>query len=158
MDPTLTFRRSCREGICGSCAMNIDGQNTLACLCRIDRSQSKDTKIYPLPHSKHRSLSQPTSNLNTLLVVYIVKDLVPDLTLFFKQYKSIEPYLKNDNPPEKGEFLQSPEDRKKLDGMYECILCACCSTACPSYWWNQDVYLGPAALMHAYRWIADSRV
>lgn len=139
MDPTLTFRRSCREGICGSCAMNIDGQNTLACLCRIDRSQSKDTKIYPLPH------------------MYIVKDLVPDLTLFFKQYKSVEPYLKNDNPPEKGEFLQSPEDRKKLDGMYECILCACCSTACPSYWWNQDVYLGPAALMHAYRWIADSR-
>ncbi|CUA71217.1 succinate dehydrogenase iron-sulfur subunit [Rhizoctonia solani] len=139
MDPTLTFRRSCREGICGSCAMNVDGVNTLACLCRISRSESQDAKIYPLPH------------------MYIVKDLVPDLTQFYKQYKSIEPYLKNDNPPEKGEFLQSPEDRRKLDGMYECILCACCSTSCPSYWWNQDEYLGPATLMQAYRWIADSR-
>lgn len=138
IDPTLTFRRSCREGICGSCAMNIDGQNTLACLCRIDRAESKDTKIYPLPH------------------MYIVKDLVPDLTQFYKQYKSIEPYLQNDNVPER-EHLQSPEDRRKLDGMYECILCACCSTSCPSYWWNQDEYLGPAALMQAYRWIADSR-
>jgi len=139
VDPTLTFRRSCREGICGSCAMNINGQNTLACLCRIDRNENKDTKIYPLPH------------------MYIVKDLVPDLTLFYKQYKSIEPYLQNDNPPAEGEFLQSPEDRKKLDGLYECILCACCSTSCPSYWWNQDEYLGPATLMQAYRWIADSR-
>jgi len=89
--------------------------------------------------------------------VYVVKDLVPDLTLFYKQYKSIEPYLQNDNPPVHGEFLQSPEDRKKLDGLYECILCACCSTSCPSYWWNQDEYLGPATLMQAYRWIADSR-
>ncbi|OCB87281.1 succinate dehydrogenase iron-sulfur subunit, mitochondrial [Sanghuangporus baumii] len=139
VDSTLTFRRSCREGICGSCAMNIDGVNTLACLCRIDRNTSKDSKIYPLPH------------------MYIVKDLVPDLTQFYKQYKSIEPWLKNDNPPEKGEYLQSPEDRKKLDGMYECILCACCSTSCPSYWWNQDEYLGPATLMQAYRWMADSR-
>ncbi|KAI5119236.1 hypothetical protein M0805_002161 [Coniferiporia weirii] len=138
-DPTLTFRRSCREGICGSCAMNINGQNTLACLCRIDRNPSKDSKIYPLPH------------------MYVVKDLVPDLTQFYKQYKSIEPWLKNDNPPAQGEFLQSPEDRKKLDGMYECILCACCSTSCPSYWWNQDEYLGPATLMQAYRWMADSR-
>ncbi|KAG1726687.1 iron-sulphar subunit protein of succinate dehydrogenase, partial [Suillus lakei] len=132
VDPTLTFRRSCREGICGSCAMNVDGQNTLACLCRIDRNPSKNSKIYPLPH------------------MYIVKDLVPDLTLFYKQYKSIKPYLQNDNPPEKGEFLQTQEDRKKLDGLYECILC-------PSYWWNQDEYLGPATLMQAYRWIADSR-
>ncbi|KAJ3512873.1 hypothetical protein NMY22_g15208 [Coprinellus aureogranulatus] len=139
MDPTLTFRRSCREGICGSCAMNIDGQNTLACLCRIDREGSKDTKIYPLPH------------------MYIVKDLVPDLTQFYKQYKSIQPWLQSNNPPAQGEHLQSPEDRKKLDGLYECILCACCSTSCPSYWWNQDEYLGPAALMQAYRWIADSR-
>jgi len=139
VDSTLTFRRSCREGICGSCAMNIDGQNTLACLCRIDRTSTKDIKIYPLPH------------------MYVVKDLVPDLTLFYKQYKSIEPYLKNDNPPAKGEFLQSQADRRKLDGMYECILCACCSTSCPSYWWNQDEYLGPATLMQAYRWIADSR-
>jgi succinate dehydrogenase (ubiquinone) iron-sulfur subunit len=138
IDPTLTFRRSCREGICGSCAMNIEGQNTLACLCRIDRNTSSNTKIYPLPH------------------MYIVKDLVPDLTLFYKQYKSIQPWLQNDNPPEK-EFFQSQEDRKKLDGMYECILCACCSTSCPSYWWNQDEYLGPATLMQAYRWIADSR-
>lgn len=138
LDPTLTFRRSCREGICGSCAMNINGQNTLACLCRIDRDGGKDTKIYPLPH------------------MYIVKDLVPDLTLFYKQYKSIQPYLQNDNVPEK-EFIQSQEDRKKLDGLYECILCACCSTSCPSYWWNQDEYLGPATLMQAYRWMADSR-
>ncbi|KAJ2912393.1 hypothetical protein MD484_g8029, partial [Candolleomyces efflorescens] len=138
MDPTLTFRRSCREGICGSCAMNIDGQNTLACLCRIDRNASKDSKIYPLPH------------------MYIVKDLVPDLTQFYKQYKSIQPWLQAEKP-EQGEHLQSPEDRKKLDGLYECILCACCSTSCPSYWWNQDEYLGPAALMQAYRWIADSR-
>ena len=90
--------------------------------------------------------------------MYIVKDLVPDLTHFYKQYKSIQPYLQNDNPPEKGEFLQSQEDRKKLDGLYECILCACCSTSCPSYWWNQDEYLGPATLMQAYRWMADSRV
>lgn len=90
--------------------------------------------------------------------MYVVKDLVPDLTLFYKQYKSIEPYLQNDNPPAEGEFLQSQEDRRKLDGMYECILCACCSTSCPSYWWNQDEYLGPATLMQAYRWIADSRV
>ena len=89
--------------------------------------------------------------------VYVVKDLVPDMTLFYKQYKSIEPYLQNDSPPAQGEFLQSIEDRKKLDGMYECILCACCSTSCPSYWWNQDEYLGPATLMQAYRWIADSR-
>ncbi|GJJ15694.1 succinate dehydrogenase complex, subunit B [Clathrus columnatus] len=140
VDPTLTFRRSCREGICGSCAMNIDGQNTLACLCRIDRDVNRDSKIYPLPH------------------MYIVKDLVPDLTLFYQQYKAIEPYLRNDSPPDKGEYLQSPEQRRKLDGLYECILCACCSTSCPSYWWNQDTYLGPAALMQAYRWIADSRV
>ncbi|KAI5987731.1 iron-sulphar subunit protein of succinate dehydrogenase [Pisolithus orientalis] len=112
IDPTLTFRHPC--------AMNINGQNTLACLCRIDRDASKDVKIYPLPH------------------MYIVKDLVPDLTLFYKQYKSIKPYLRNDNPPAQGEFLQSPEERKKLDGLYECILCACCSTSCPSYWWNQD--------------------
>jgi len=139
VDPTLTFRRSCREGICGSCAMNIDGVNTLACLCRIEKDTTKQSKVYPLPH------------------MYIVKDLIPDLTLFYKQYKSIKPFLQNDNPPEKGEYLQTQEDRKKLDGMYECILCACCSTSCPSYWWNQDTYLGPAVLMQAYRWMADSR-
>lgn len=99
-----------------------------------------------------------TAPISPSRLVYIVKDLVPDLTLFYKQYKSIEPYLQNDNPPEKGEYIQSQEDRRKLDGMYECILCACCSTSCPSYWWNQDEYLGPATLMQAYRWIADSRV
>lgn len=137
IDPTLTFRRSCREGICGSCAMNIDGVNTLACLCRIDKAN--DTKIYPLPH------------------MYIVKDLVPDLTQFYKQYRSIEPFLKSKNTPAEGEHLQSPEERRRLDGLYECILCACCSTSCPSYWWNQDEYLGPAVLMQAYRWMADSR-
>jgi len=137
VDPTLTFRRSCREGICGSCAMNIDGQNTLACLKRIN-TEGKDVKIYPLPH------------------MFIIKDIVPDMTQFYKQYKSIQPYLQSD-PPQGKEHLQSPEDRKKLDGMYECILCACCSTSCPSYWWNQDEYLGPATLMQAYRWIADSR-
>jgi succinate dehydrogenase (ubiquinone) iron-sulfur subunit len=138
IDPTLTFRRSCREGICGSCAMNIGGVNTLACLCRID--QNADTKIYPLPH------------------MYIVKDLVPDMTQFYKQYRSIEPFLKSKEEPADGkEHLQSPEERRRLDGLYECILCACCSTSCPSYWWNQDEYLGPAVLMQAYRWIADSR-
>ncbi|CAD6569802.1 MAG: succinate dehydrogenase complex, subunit B [Cyphobasidiales sp. Tagirdzhanova-0007] len=137
IDPTLTFRRSCREGICGSCAMNIDGQNTLACLKRIN-AQGKDVKIYPLPH------------------MFIVKDIVPDMTQFYKQYKSIQPFLQSD-APEGREHLQSQEERAKLDGMYECILCACCSTSCPSYWWNQDEYLGPATLMQAYRWIADSR-
>jgi succinate dehydrogenase (ubiquinone) iron-sulfur subunit len=139
-DATLTFRRSCREGICGSCAMNINGANTLACLCRIDKDTSKDEKIYPLPH------------------MYIVRDLVPDLTLFYKQYKSIEPWLQRKSFPSDGkENLQSIEDRKKLDGLYECILCACCSTSCPSYWWNQQEYLGPAVLMQAFRWMIDSR-
>lgn len=140
-DQTLSFRRSCREGICGSCAMNIDGGNTLACICKIDASSSKPTKIYPLPH------------------MYVVKDLVPDLTHFYEQYKSVEPYLKQKNPKKEGdkENYQLIEDRKKLDGLYECILCACCSTACPSYWWNSDKYLGPAVLMQAYRWMVDSR-
>lgn len=138
LDPTLTFRRSCREGICGSCAMNIDGVNTLACLKRIEKDQ-KDVKIYPLPH------------------MYVIKDLVPDMTQFYKQYKSIQPYLQAEKPADGREHLQSKEDRLKLDGMYECILCACCSTSCPSYWWNQDQYLGPAVLMQAYRWVADSR-
>lgn len=139
MDPTLTFRRSCREGICGSCAMNIEGVNTLACLCRISDS-STPTKIYPLPHT------------------YVVKDLVPDLTQFYKQYKSIKPYLQRKDPPPSGkENLQSIADRRKLDGLYECILCACCSTSCPSYWWNSSEYLGPAVLLQSYRWLADSR-
>lgn len=139
-DPTLTLRRSCREGICGSCAMNIDGSNTLACLCYISKG-SEPMKIYPLPHQ------------------YVVKDLVTDLSHFYAQYKSIKPWLqtKGEHDLSKGEFLQSKVDRKKLDGMYECILCACCSTSCPSYWWNADKYLGPAVLMQAYRWIEDSR-
>jgi len=140
LDPTLTFRRSCREGICGSCAMNINGGNTLACLSRIDRDASKPLKIYPLPHT------------------YVIKDLVPDLTHFYKQYKSIQPFLKRKDPaPENKENLQTIADRAKLDGLYECILCACCSTSCPSYWWNSDKYLGPAVLMQAYRWMIDSR-
>jgi len=139
-DSTLTFRRSCREGICGSCAMNIAGQNTLACICNVNMN-SASTKIYPLPH------------------MYIVKDLVPDMNLFYQQYRSIQPWLKRkDNVPigDKQNY-QTIEERDKLDGLYECILCACCSTACPSYWWNADKYLGPAVLMQAYRWIIDSR-
>ncbi|XP_066586899.1 uncharacterized protein SdhB [Prorops nasuta] len=142
IDPTLTFRRSCREGICGSCAMNIGGTNTLACISTIDSNLNTSSKIYPLPH------------------MYIVKDLVPDLTNFYNQYRSIQPWLQSEGKVEgtrKKELLQSIEDRKKLDGLYECILCACCSTSCPSYWWNGDKYLGPAVLMQAYRWIIDSR-
>merc|ERR1712123_34043 len=141
MDPTLTFRRSCREGICGSCAMNIQGSNTLACLAYIDDDTKQATKIYPLPH------------------MYVLKDLVPDMGNFYEQYRSIEPWLKNKGGKQEGqmEFLQTREDRAKLDGMYECILCACCSTSCPSYWWNADKYLGPAVLMQAYRWMIDSR-
>ena len=141
-DRTLTFRRSCREGICGSCAMNIDGTNTLACLKNVPWGQPNlKMKIYPLPH------------------MFIVKDLVPDLTNFYAQYKSIEPWMqkKNQDKTFKKENYQSIDDRKKLDGLYECILCACCSTSCPSYWWNSDKYLGPAILLQAYRWIIDSR-
>jgi succinate dehydrogenase / fumarate reductase, iron-sulfur subunit len=138
VDPTLTFRRSCREGICGSCAMNIDGTNTLACTKGCDEVKG-DVAIYPLPHMP------------------VVKDLVPDLTHFYAQYASIEPWLKADTPPPTRERLQSEEERAKLDGLYECILCACCSTSCPSYWWNGDRYLGPAVLLQAYRWLADSR-
>ncbi len=138
IDPTLTFRRSCREGVCGSCAMNIDGTNTLACTAFIGDSKG-DVKIYPLPH-------QP-----------VIKDLVPDQSHFFAQYRSIEPWIKTDTPAPERERLQSPEDREKLDGLYECILCASCSTSCPSYWWNSDRYLGPATLLQAYRWLVDSR-
>jgi len=138
IDPTLTFRRSCREGICGSCAMNIDGTNTLACTKGCDEI-SGDVKIYPLPHMP------------------VVKDLVPDLTHFYAQLASVEPWLKTDSPAPTRERLQSEEERAKLDVLYECILCACCSTSCPSYWWNGDRYLGPAILLQAYRWLADSR-
>ena len=140
IDPTLTFRRSCREGICGSCAMNIDGANTLACTRAIDDCKKAEVPIYPLPHMS------------------VVKDLVPDLSHFFAQYASIQPWLRTQStPPPDRERLQSPEDRDKLDGLYECILCACCTTSCPSYWWNGERYLGPAVLLQAYRWIADSR-
>ena len=138
IDPTLTFRRSCREGICGSCAMNIDGANTLACTKAIDDIKGA-VKIYPLPHMS------------------VVKDLVPDLTNFYVQHASIQPWLQTKSPTPEKEWRQSPEDRAKLDGLYECILCACCSTSCPSYWWNGDRYLGPAVLLQAYRWLIDSR-
>ncbi len=139
IDSTLTFRRSCREGICGSCAMNIGGTNTLACTKAID-DFSGDIAIYPLPHMP------------------VIKDLVPDLTHFYAQYASIKPWMQTQTPPPPdAERLQSKEDRALLDGLYECILCACCSTSCPSYWWNSDRYLGPAILLQAYRWIVDSR-
>ena len=140
IDPTLTFRRSCREGICGSCAMNIDGTNTLACTRAIEDCGSGDVKIHPLPHMP------------------VVKDLVPDLTHFYAQLASVKPWLRAETPPPPDrERLQSKEDRAKLDGLYECILCACCTTSCPSYWWNSERYLGPAVLLQAYRWIVDSR-
>jgi succinate dehydrogenase / fumarate reductase iron-sulfur subunit len=138
VDPTLTFRRSCREGVCGSCAMNIDGKNTLACTKPISEI-SGSVKVYPLPHMS------------------VVKDLVPDLNNFYAQYASIEPYLQTKTPAPEKEWRQSPEQRDKLNGLYECILCACCSTSCPSYWWNSERYLGPAALLQSYRWLADSR-
>lgn len=138
IDPSLTFRRSCREGICGSCAMNIDGTNTLACTKAIE-DVSGDVMVTPLPHME------------------VIKDLVPDLTHFYAQYSSIQPWLKTESPQPSRERLQSPEDRKKLDGLYECILCASCSTSCPSYWWNSDRYLGPAILLQSYRWLIDSR-
>ncbi len=139
VDPTLTFRRSCREGICGSCSMNIDGTNTLACTKAIADVKG-EVKITPLPHMD------------------VIKDLVPDFTHFYAQYASIQPWLQTVTPAPAGkERLQSPDDRAKLDGLYECILCACCSTSCPSYWWNSDKFLGPAILLQAYRWLADSR-
>ena len=139
VDATLTFRRSCREGICGSCSMNMDGRNGLACTTAIGDIKG-EVRITPLPHMD------------------VVKDLVPDLTHAYAQYASIQPWLKTVTPPPSGkERLQSPEDRAKLDGLYECILCFCCSTGCPSYWWNSDRFLGPAVLLQAYRWLADSR-
>ncbi len=138
IDSTLTFRRSCREGVCGSCAMNIDGTNTLACTKPIAEVEG-EVRIYPLPH------------------LPVVKDLVPDLTQFYAQHALIEPWLKTATMPPDRERLQLPADRARLDGLYECILCACCSTACPSYWWSGERYLGPAVLLQAYRWIADSR-
>jgi len=139
VDPTLTFRSSCREGICGSCAMNICGTNTLDCIKSVDDFDG-DITISPLPHME------------------VIKDLIPDLTHFYAQYASIQPWIQTTTPaPQDRERLQSPEDREKLDGLYECILCASCSTSCPSYWWNGDRYLGPAVLLQAYRWVVDSR-
>ena len=139
VDPTLAFRRSCREGICGSCSMNVDGTNTLACLKPMDEIRGA-IRINPLPH------------------MAVMKDLVPDLSMAYAQLRSIEPWLQSDTPPPPdGERLQSREERAKLDGMWECILCFCCTTSCPSYWWNGDRYLGPAVLLAAYRFIADSR-
>lgn len=142
IDTTLAFRRSCREGVCGSCAMNIDGVNTLACIKPI--AEVKGTiKINPLPHMP------------------VVKDLIPDLTHAYKQHASVQPWLKNDSSSdsvdETRERLQSPQERAKLDGLWECVLCFCCSTSCPSYWWNSEEYLGPATLLQSYRWIQDSR-
>ena len=139
IDPTLTFRRSCREGICGSCAMNIDGSNTLACTRAIS-DIGGEVRIYPLPHMP------------------VIKDLVPDLTNFYAQYASVSPWLRTRTPaPADRERLQSKNEQEKINEPAACILCACCSTACPSYWWNSDRYLGPAALLAAYRWLADSR-
>ena len=139
IDPTLTFRRSCREGVCGSCAMNIDGTNTLACTRGMDEVKAGTIKIYPLPH-------QP-----------VIKDLVPDLTNFYAQHAAMQPWLQTVSPAPEREWKQSKEDRDKLDGLYECILCACCSTSCPSYWWNSERFMGPAALLQARRWLVDSR-
>lgn len=141
-DTTLTFRRSCREGICGSCAMNVNGENCLACLKSIDSCAGNGGTVE----------IQPLSGM------YVMRDLVADMTNFYEQYRTVQPWLKRKTPKEgNAEYLQSKEDRAKLDGMYECILCACCSTSCPSYWWNPEHYIGPAALMQAYRWISDSR-
>ena len=138
VDSTLAFRRSCREGVCGSCAMNIGGRNTIACTKGMDEVKG-DITIAPLPH-------QP-----------VVKDLIPDLTNFYAQHAFVQPYLQTKTPAPEKEWKQSEDDRAKMDGLYECIMCASCSTACPSYWWNGDKYLGPAALLQAYRWIVDSR-
>jgi succinate dehydrogenase / fumarate reductase iron-sulfur subunit len=139
VDPTLTFRRSCREGICGSCSMNMNGRNGLACTTAM-ADLAGEIRVTPLPHME------------------VIKDLVPDFTHFYAQYASIRPWLQTvSTTPSGKERLQSPAQREELDGLYECILCACCSTACPSYWWNSDKFLGPAILLQAYRWLADSR-
>ena len=139
VDSTLTFRRSCREGICGSCAMNIGGRNGLACISAIE-DYSGTVPVHPLPH------------------LPVVKDLVPDMSHFYAQLASIKPWMRTQTPPAPDrEWLQSKEERSQIDGLYECILCACCSTSCPSYWWNEERFLGPAVLLQAYRWLADSR-
>jgi succinate dehydrogenase / fumarate reductase iron-sulfur subunit len=140
-DPTLTFRKSCREGVCGSCAMNINGVNTLACIKTLDSCGDKIT-INPLPNR------------------VVIRDLVVDLKKIYEQYKNIKPWLQNDNHIKNvnnKENIQTKEQRQKIDGLWECILCFCCSSSCPSYWWNEDQYLGPANLLQTYRWISDSR-
>lgn len=138
-DPTFTFRRSCREGICGSDGMNINGRNGLACVTHISDYKGKTIEIRPLP-------GMP-----------VIRDLVVDLSLFYEQYEKIKPYLITDGVKPAREYLQSPDDRAQLDGLYECIMCACCSTACPSFWWNPDKFIGPSGLLHAYRFLIDSR-
>jgi succinate dehydrogenase / fumarate reductase iron-sulfur subunit len=141
-DPTLSFRRSCREGVCGSDGVNMNGKNGLACitpLSALGKGKGGKLVIRPLPG------------------LPVVRDLVVDMTQFYTQYEKVKPYLINDDLPPAGEYLQSPEEREKLDGLYECILCACCSTSCPSFWWNPDKFIGPAGLLHAYRFLADSR-
>ena len=137
-DSSLTFRRSCREGICGSCSMNINGVNRLACTTPIDHLKG-EIRVYPLPHLE------------------VIKDLVVDLSHFYQQYASIEPWLQGDIADSESEQEQSITERAEIDGAYECIMCACCSTSCPSYWWNSERYLGPAILLQAYRWLVDSR-
>ena len=139
MDATLAFRRSCREGVCGSCSFNIGGTNTLACTKAITDIETGDVRVYPLPHMP------------------VVKDLVVDLSVPFAQYASIKPWLQAETPAPAAERLQAPAERARLDGLWECVLCFCCQTSCPSYWWNGDRYLGPAVLLQAYRWLADSR-
>jgi succinate dehydrogenase / fumarate reductase, iron-sulfur subunit len=139
IDPSLSFRRSCREGVCGSCAMNIDGKNHLACLAPMDSLKKGTSRITPLPH------------------LPVLKDLIADLSGLYAQYELIEPWLQTDQPAPDRERRQSPEERAKLDGSWECILCFCCSTSCPSYWWNPDRYLGPSILLQSYRWLVDSR-
>ncbi len=137
-DDTFSFRRSCREGVCGSDAMNINGKNGLACITKI-ADLTEPVQIRPLPG------------------LPVIRDLIVDMSQFFKQYHSIKPYVVNDTTPPERERLQSPEDREELNGLYECILCACCSTSCPSFWWNPDKFVGPAGLLQAYRFIADTR-
>ena len=139
-DPTLSYRRSCREGVCGSDGINMNGKNGLACMTPVSQAAKRDKLILrPLPG------------------LPVVRDLVVDMSLFYQQYEKIQPYLLNDKPPPAQARLQSQEDREELDGLYECILCACCSTACPSFWWNPDKYIGPAGLLQAYRFLADTR-
>jgi len=152
-DPTLTYRRSCREGVCGSDGMNINGFNALACITHVSTLLSGG--ILPsgqkVPPSKGKIVIRPLPGQP------VIRDLVVDLSQFYKQYERVKPYLRNDQPPPAQERLQSPEDRKKLDGLYECILCGCCSTSCPSWWWNPEKYIGPAGLLAARRFLADSR-